>query len=396
MTLPLLVWRSLRQHALTTIVTALSLSLACGLVMTVWVVKTESERAFSSSTSGFDAVLGARGSKLQLVLSSLFYLEASPGNVSGEDYATIKANPLVASAVPIAMGDNYQGWRIIGTTPERFTVENLEVAEGGRLFAEGALEAVVGSLVADRLGLKVGDTFHPSHGLSDSGEGHAHEEEYTIVGRLEVSNTPADRVIWIPLEGLQTMGGHAASAAEEVSAVLLKFRSPMAGFRLDSAINRRDTRMTLAYPVGAVVADLFTRFAWVSRVLEMVAYLVAVVAVGSVLAGIHASLASRRRDIAILRSLGARRRTVCGVIVAEAGAIGALGAVLGLVVYAGLAVGAAWVVRTQTGVVIDVTAWNPVLAVAPLGMVVLALLGGIVPAVSAYRTPVADNLLPVS
>lgn len=192
------------------------------------------------------------------------------------------------------------------------------------------------------------------------------------------------------------MSGHDPALATAVSAVLLKFHAPTAGMMLDIAINRRDTRMTLAFPIGVVVADLFNRMGWVTGVLELVAYLVALVAAGSVLAGIYASLAARRRDIAILRSLGARRRTVGGVMLAEAGAIGALGAVGAGVVYLGLISAAAAVVRAQTGVVIEVWAWDAVLGVAPAGLVGLAVLGGVVPAVAAYRTPLAENLAPVS
>lgn len=172
MTWPLLVWRSLRQHALTTVVTAASLALAGGLVMTVWVVKTQAEQAFANTTSGYDAVLGARGSKLQLVLSALFHLEAAPGTVSGEDLAQIRRHPAVAVAVPIAMGDNYRGWRIVGTEPAMFTAVPLAdgrayaVAPGGRMWAEGAREAVVGSFAMERLGWKLGATFTPYHGLT--------------------------------------------------------------------------------------------------------------------------------------------------------------------------------------------------------------------------------------
>ena len=210
------------------------------------------------------------------------------------------------------------------------------------------MEAVVGSVVAERLGWTVGTTFQPYHGLAFDASA-AHEEQYTVVGRLEPTNTPADRVIWIPLAGVQTMSGHNPAAATDLSAVLLQFRAPTAGMMLDVQINRAGGHLTLAFPVGAIVADLFNRMGWVERVLALVAYLIALVAAGSVLASIHASMHARRRDIAILRALGARRRTVFGSIVAEAAAIGLLGAVLGYVVYFGLLTLIASVLRAQTG-----------------------------------------------
>src|SRR5882762_5343651 len=123
MTLPLIVARSLRQHLLSTVITAGSIALAGGLLMSVWVVKTQSQTTFTQVNTGFDAVLGARGSKLQLVLNSIFHLEASPGNVPAADYEAIKANPSVKLAVPIAVGDNLRGYRIVGTAPEFFDVE---------------------------------------------------------------------------------------------------------------------------------------------------------------------------------------------------------------------------------------------------------------------------------
>jgi putative ABC transport system permease protein len=128
----------------------------------------------------------------------------------------------------------------------------------------------------------------------------------------------------------------------------------------------------------------------------LVAYLVALVAAASVLASIHASMHARRRDIAILRALGARRRTVFGAIIAEAAAIGLLGAVAGYAVYFGLLALIASVLRTQTGVVLALDQWHAVLGWAPVGLVALACIGGLVPAWQAYRTPVAENLTPLS
>jgi len=121
MTLPLIVYRSLRQHALSTWVTAAGIALACGLLMCVWMVKTQSHAAFTQANSGFDAVLGARGAKLQLVLNAIFHLEASPGNMSAADAEAIRRHPMVKTAIPIAVGDNLRGFRIVGTVPELFT-----------------------------------------------------------------------------------------------------------------------------------------------------------------------------------------------------------------------------------------------------------------------------------
>jgi putative ABC transport system permease protein len=404
MALPRIVYRSLRQHALSTLITAGSIALASGLLMSVWMVEAQSRQAFLATSTGFDAVLGARGSKLQLVLNAIFDLEASPGNVSWADYQYVKHLPVVRTAIPIAVGDNLRGYRIVGTVPELFTGVQLApgrrfaLEPGGRLFDPAAKEAVIGNFAARKLGLKVGDTFHPFHGLAYSAAGgnDEHPDLFTVTGILEPTNSPADRVVWVPLHALQTMTGHDPKYATDVSAVLLQFSSPLAGFRLDTLYNKQGDRLTLAYPVSAIIADLFSRIAWFDRVLTLVAYLVALVAAGSVLASIYNSMSARQRDLAILRALGARRRTVFGAVVAEAAAIGAVGALVGFACYFALLAVVAGIVREQTGVVLDVLAWQPILWIWPLVMVALCALGGIVPALKAYRTPVAATLAPTS
>jgi putative ABC transport system permease protein len=400
MTLGLIVRRSLRQHALSTVVTAASIALGAGLLMSVWVIKEQAQKTFASVNSGYDAVLGARGSKLQLVLNAVFHLESSPGNLRWEDYLNIRTNPSVSLAVPLAMGDNFRGWRIVGTTPDLFNETRLDAAgrrfqlAAGRWFDPELREAVVGSFAARRLGLKVGDEFEPYHGLAF--EEHAqHEETYVVVGVLEPSNTPADRVIWIPLEGVQWMGGHDPQAATDISAVLVKLKGGgVAGFQLDQLYNKQDHRLTFAWPIGAVVSDLFGKIAWFNDVLTMVAWLVVLVAVGSIQASIYNSMNERRRELAILRALGARRMTLFGAVVLEAAAIAALGAVAGYVIHGGILGVVAAGVRAQTGVVLDVLHWDPVLVLAPASIILLGAMAGCVPAIKAYRTDVAENLVP--
>src|SRR3954463_3005223 len=142
MAFPLIIYRSLRQHALSTAITAGSIALACGLLMTVWMVKTQSQTAFTQTNAGFDAVLGARGSKLQLVLNAIFHLEASPGNLAYTDYEMIKKHPMVKAAIPLAVGDNLRGYRLVGTLSELFTAVEYSpgkkfVLQSGRVFADG-------------------------------------------------------------------------------------------------------------------------------------------------------------------------------------------------------------------------------------------------------------------
>lgn len=399
MTLWRLVHRSLRQHALSTVVTAASLMLATGLLVTVWMLRTQAAQAFTGADAGFDAVLGARGSKLQLVLNAVYHLEASPGNLRWSDYAGVTNQPGVAMAVPLAVGDNYRGYRLVGTLPGFFEAavdaagQPLELEPGGRLFDPARREAVVGSFAARQLGLKPGDTFHAYHGL-DFDPAHRHDETFVVVGRLQPSNTPADRVLWIPLAGLQNLGGHDPAAAHDLSAVLVKLEegNPGAGFLLDMLYNRQGNRLTFAWPIAQVMTGLFDKLGWLERVLALVAWLVVVVAAAAVLTGLYNSMNERRRDLALLRALGAHRRTVFAAVVLEAGTIATLGALLGLLAHFALMTLAATVIRSQTGVALDPWALAPVMAWGPALTVALGILAGVVPAWKAYRTDVADTL----
>ena len=413
----LIVRRSLRQHVLGTVVTVLSVALACGLTMAVFSINAQTTRAFTGGPIGFDAVLGARGSQLQLVLNTVFHLETSPGNIPWSLYEEVRRDPRVALAVPYALGDNYLGHRLVGTTVELF--DKFEYSRGrrfrvpppGRVFNPELREAVVGSLAARRTGLKLGSRFNPYHGLTFDPDAR-HDEEYVVVGILEPTNSPSDRVIWIPIEGIFRMGGHVLRGtgdtyapepgteipAEhmEVSAVMLKLRNPQAGFALEQTINRQGRVATLAWPIGRVMAELFDRIGWVNRILALVSYLVMAVAAGSILAGIYNTMRERRREIAILRALGARRRTVSAAIVLEATAIAVMGTAAGYAVHLAIGVVAAAIVRTQTGVVLDPFAFHPSLVMVPVAMVLLGALAGLVPALKAYTTDVADNLVPHS
>lgn len=409
--------RSLRQHALATTITALAIALASGLVMSVFSIKNQAYAAFTGGTIGYDAVLGARGSQLQLVLNTIFHLETSPGNLPWEIYQGIAGDPRVELAIPYAVGDNYRGFRIVGTTEEIFSKfeyqrgKKFQTQAGGRFFDAKRREAVIGSFVAQRTGLKVGARFHAYHGLAFEEE-KKHDEQYLVVGILQPTNTPSDRVIWIPLEGVFRMGGHVLRGSgvayeakpgeaipeehQEISAVMLKFKSPQAGFALEQSINKQGKIATLAWPIGRVMAEWFDKLGWMVRILELVAYLVALVAAGAILASIYNTINERRREFAILRALGAHRQTIFSALILEAAAIAALGSFCGYAIYAVIQTAAAALLRAQTGVVLEVLAFSSVFIFVPLAMILLGALAGWLPARKAYRTEVAANLAPHS
>lgn len=391
--------KGLISRAVSSTVTAGSMALSVCLLLLIWAFKSEAERSFAAADGGFDAVLGPRGSKLQIVLNALYHLDDSPGLMRWSDYEQIKANPAVAAAYPIAVGDNYLGVRLVGTVPEYLAEHEFRdragfvLQEGGRLFSAGKLEAVVGSQAARRLGLITSDTFHPYHGLKYEASAR-HEELYKIVGVLEPTGTPADRVIWIPVSGIQNMSGHAAAAANSVSAVLLKFKqgARMAGFQLDMLYNRQGDRLTLAWPASQSVLRLFEKLSWFDLAMRSIAALVALIAAAGVMATLYNSMNEKRRDIAVWRALGARRRVVFGIATLESMGIVLAGLVVGFLLYLLVGYIAADLLRERAGVVFSVLTPNSAFWGVPLGMLAMGFLAGLAPAIKAYSVDVTKDL----
>lgn len=407
----LIVRRSLRLHALSTFVTIIAAAMASGLVMSVFTVSEQSRTAFTGGDIGYDGVLGAKGSPLQLVLNTVYHLEQSPGNIPYSMYREVKAMRPVKYAIPYALGDNLYGFRIVGTTAELFTEFEYQrgkkyTFQDGFAFDEMAMEAVLGATVADELGLKVGDDFRPFHGLAYLPGKAPHEERYVVTGVMDATNTPADRVVWIPIEGIYRMGGHElrdgtksedlgtkiiSDDQKEVSAVMVKFHRAGQGMLVAPAINDGG-EATFAYPIAQVMLGFLSKLGWITDILRYIAYMVVVVAGFGLLASIYNTMNERRREFAVLRALGAKRRTVFSAIVLESSTIALLGSLLGYVLYFGVMNVSAAIIKAQTGVVLDTMAYHPALVWTPVGMVVVGAIAGVFPAMKAYSTDVARTL----
>jgi hypothetical protein len=205
-------------------------------------------------TGGFNAVLGPRGSPIDLLLNAMFHTGPSTGILSWAQYEEIRDVVGVEEAYPIAVGYNYKGYRLVGTLPEMFEEHEWRqgkkymLKEDGRFFTEMGKGALVGDLVARELGLSVGDEFRPYHGLGFDGT-KRHQESYVVVGLLEATGTPADHVIWVSLKGIQKLEGPDSSSAPSISAVLLSI-SGRTGFSLNMKYNKQDSQATLAWPAA--------------------------------------------------------------------------------------------------------------------------------------------------
>ena len=391
--------KGFRQHFFGSLVAAFSIALAGGLFLGTMKIQKQTQTSFANASGGFDAVLGARGSKLQLILNALFHLDASPGNLPWEQYELIKKTPGVEEAYPIAVGDNYLGYRLVGTDPELFFEHEWKKGEkyklrSGRVFSEMAKEALVGSFVADKLNLKIGDKFQPYHGLNFK-EDTQHEDVYVVVGLLEATGTPSDKVIWVPIKGIQLMEGHDQEMAQSVSAVLLSLKGAT-GFNLEIRYNRQGNQATFAWPVAATLASFFDKMNWFRGVLEVIAYVIAAVGILMVASTMHSSLNMRKRDFAIMRSLGSGRLILTGVIFGHSLIISVLGVLGSLLIMQGIGLITQGIIVEETGVLLDGMNLQLQDLWVIMAIIFSGLVGGLGAAVNAYRSELVDLLQPIS
>ena len=390
--------RALRQNLLSTLVAVFTVSLSGGLFLGAWKTKQSVKLAFAHSAGGFDAVLGARGSQLQLVLNALFHLENSPGNLDWEQYETIRSHPGVSEAYPFALGDNYLGYRLVGTMPELFlnhqwkSGTNYQVRSPGRTFSESAKEALVGAEVARELGLQLGDRFHPYHGLEYNPD-RKHNDIYLVVGNLEPTGTPTDQVIWIPLRGVQTMEGHDPEEANSISGVLLNLKGS-SGLALDVKYNKQGDRATLAWPVPAILSSFFNRFAWLERSVAALALLMALVGGLIILATLRSTMHERRREFAVLRCMGASRAVVTGSILWQSILLSAFGALGSWIIYFLLSMAVSSLIHLQIGVGMNLPMLDGMALLTGGGILMLGLVSAWFPARKLYRSSLQESLNP--
>jgi putative ABC transport system permease protein len=403
------VWRNLSRRGLSTTLTASSVALGVAVVVAVLALHARGREAFRQSAFGCDLVVGGKGSAVQLVLNSLFHLDRSPGNLAWDRYRELAAHRGVAWAVPIAVGDSYRGFRVVGTTDRffadfrprpdrpfeiegrvfRFDPARLERTMAGEA-ADGPFEAVVGASAARRAGLGLGARFQVAHGVE--GEGEEHGETWTVVGVLRPTGTPHDRAIFINLDSFYATEGH--EARPEISAALVKAKSEGTAYQLEHDLNRRPD--VVAAAPGRVVGELLELVGKVDVLLLAVAALVVVVAAVSILVSLYASMAERRRSIAILRALGAPRAAIFRLMILESVTLCVLGGAGGILLGHLLSAAAGRALAAWAGVEMAAFGLLPEELGVLGGVLVLGVLAGMLPAWAAYRMEVTEGLSPTS
>jgi putative ABC transport system permease protein len=409
--------RSAWNRRLTLGMTLVAVALSVTLLLGVERVRHEARNSFALSVSGTDLVVGARTSAVQLMLYAVFRLGEASNNIRWQSYQAIAADPAVAWAIPLSLGDSHHGLPVLGTTGAYF--EHFRYGDGQPLsFAAGApfaglFETVLGAEVAERLGYRLGDRIVISHGMGDSGLAEHDDKPFTVVGILARTGTPVDRTLHISLEAIEAIHLDWAGGAplpglsipaehvrkfdlqpKEITAALIGLKNRAAVFRLQRKINNHPGEPLLAVLPGVALDQLWQMVGFAEQTLLAVSAMVVVVGLAGLVAVILASLGERRRELAILRSVGARPGELFFLLSAEALFVTLLGALLGVALLALLSAVLAPIVQAHFGLSLNAR-WVSSDELRLLAAVVAAgLLASLVPGYSAYRLSLADGLTP--
>jgi len=404
-------WSYLWNRRFTTALTILSVALGVGLISTVLTLREETRKRFEEEGSAFDIVVGAKAnSPLELVLSTVYFLDQPRETILVSDYERLRNEEEVVAAFPIGMGDSYGQFRIIGTSPEFFgatwsgTGRNAFAFAGGRCF-DKPFEAVVGALAAEETGLQVGIEFQSMHGYgaAASATGHA-PTPYTVVGILERSYSPSDRAIFCDIQSVwdahahhggeggetEEQDGHVA-VRDKLTAVLVKLASPAMRPRFRSRVNR-EYNVLAAIPIN-VIQEFYDQLLGIAKaVLLAIGYLVVVISSISILIGLYMAILQRKRDLAVMRALGASRGEIFGAVIIEAFWVTVLGLGAGWVLGSGTCWALGLYLAEQTGFRVSALTMCPDLVTAYSAVILMGLVAGILPAWQAYRSDVARDL----
>jgi putative ABC transport system permease protein len=346
--------KSLVNRRLASALTLLSVTLSVALLIGVERVRGGARDSFANTISQTDLIVGAKGGTIQLLLYAVFRMGSATANVSYESYEKVKSLPDVAWTIPYSLGDSHRGYRVVGTTEDFY--EHYRYRRDGRVeleagaVAEGTFDVVLGSTVAEKLGYRLGDRIVLSHGVADVAFQKHDDKPFTVVGILKRTSTPIDRSVYVTLQGMEAIHvdwqdgappeeGKGVPAAElaaktlpvhQITAFLLGAKSRMDTLRLQRLINDWEDEPLMAVIPGVALSELWDGISYAEDGLRVVSALVVVVGLLGMLVSIYNSLNERRREMAILRSVGAGPRLIFSLLVLESLLLTVGGAVAGV------------------------------------------------------------------
>lgn len=408
---------SLNNRRFTALLTVFAIALSVCLLLAVERIRTETRASFASTISGTDLIVGARSGSVNLLLYSVFRIGNATNNIRWDSYQQLAGHPQVKWAIPLSLGDSHRGYRVLGTSPAYFQhyrygrQQPLRLAEG-RAFADDPFEVVLGAEVAQSLGYRLDERIVLAHGVAKVSLVQHDDKPFRVVGILQRTGTPVDRTLHINLAGMEALhvdwrGGVPARGAgrvsaeqaraldlqpQQITAVLLGLNSKIATFALQREINQYRGEPLLAVLPGVALQELWSLMGTAEQALFVVSLFVVLTGLIGMLTAILTSLNERRREMAILRSVGARPWHIAGLLVIEAFALTLAGALLGLaLLYVGIAV-AQTPLQQLYGLYLPF-GWPSGYEWRLLGAILLAaVLMGVVPAWRAYRQSLADGL----
>lgn len=392
-------WANLRDKPLSSFLSGLLMTLGITIISLLLLLNNQLEDQFSKNAKGVDMVLGAKGSPLQLILSSIYQIDAPTGNIPLAEAQQLTRNPMVKTAIPLAMGDNYQSFRIVGTNHAYLAHYGATVGQG-RLFTK-PLEVVVGTRVAGVTGLKIGDQFFGSHGMDAGGDVHK-DKAYRVVGLLNPSNSVADGLILTPIASVWAVHEHGEAhpgeahetdeqpeKSQEITSMLIQFRNPL-GMMLARGVNS-NSKLQAALP-AIEINRLFSLLGVGIDTLRYLALAIMIISGISVFVSLYNSLKERKYEMALMLSMGATRTQLFGMLLLEGLALALLGFVLGVCLSRiGLALFSAGIAEefhySLNGFQLLAQEWLLLGAAVGIGLLAAAL-----PAIGVYRMNISQTL----
>lgn len=325
-------WRNLGAKKLQTALSLILLAFGVGMVSLLMLSEKQLRDTFERNIQDIDLVLGAKGSPLQLILANVYHVDAPTGNIRLEDAEKVMRHPYIAEGIPLAYGDNYRGFRIVGSTlsyPQHYGAV-LQYGDWWEL----PFQVVVGAKVAATAGLHVGDTFFSAHGLLDETDVHT-DKTFVVVGIMEESHSVMDQLILSNIETIWQVHGDDSDVLDsnrEITAVLLKKRNPLAVLTIPNVI--RETNMQVALP-SIEINRLTQNFGIGMNTLRMIAGLIMLLSFASIFISVYDSLLARRYELALMRTMGASPGGLYVSLLLEGGLLSLGGAILGLLLSRG-------------------------------------------------------------
>jgi len=410
--------RSLANRRTTALLTLCAIAVSVALLLGVQKLRTAARDGFANTVSGVDLIVGARSGQINLLLYSVFRVGDATANVSWDTYQKVARRSDVAWTIPLSLGDSHRGYRVLGTNLDyfghyRFAGGRELTFEAGKPFAD-LYDAVLGAEVARALGYKVGDPIVIAHGLGNVSFAQHEDKPFRVVGILARTGTPVDRTVHVSLEAITAIhvdwqsgmralpGGRVDAEAaramdltpDSITAFMVGMQNRVMTFGLQRAVNEYRQEPLLAIMPGVALTQLWNLVGIADTALMIVAAFVVLAGLLGMLTAILTSLNERRREMAILRSVGARPRHVFALLVTEAGLLAAGGVAAGVALCYGLMYAAKPLLERRFGLFLEpggLTGYDIALLAS---IVAAALLMGALPAWRAYRNTLADGLTP--